>query len=274
MMIKDITLGQYFGGSSLLHRADPRAKLMFSLLYIVVLFFAKSAASFAFAVVFTAMLVFISGVPLKVVLRAIKPLAFIIFFTAFLNIFWTKGETLLFEWQFIHIYAEGIIFALFMAVRIVLLVVGMSVSLTYTTTPLALTDGIEQLLNPLKKIKVPVHDFAMMMTIAMRFIPTLIEETDKIMDAQKARGADFESGGIVKKAKALIPILIPLFVSAFKRADDLAVAMECRCYRGGEGRTKLKELHYSSCDLVLLLLAAVFVAGIFLCNILLPYISL
>ncbi len=273
-MIKDITLGQYFTGNSVLHRADPRSKLIFSLLYIVILFFAKSLAAFVFAALFTVILIFVSGVPFKVVLRAVKPLSFIILFTAFLNIFWTKGETLLFEWSFIHVYLEGVIFAAFMAVRIILLVVGMCVSLTYTTTPLALTDGIEQLLNPLKKIKVPVHDFAMMMTIAMRFIPTLIEETDKIMDAQKARGADFESGGLMKKAKALIPILIPLFVSAFKRADDLATAMECRCYRGGEGRTKLKELRYGKCDLVILALGAVFVAGIFLCNAFLPYISI
>ena len=215
-----------------------------------------------------------SGVPLKVVARSVKPLLFIILFTAVLNIFWATGDTLLFEWKFIRIYLEGVIFALFMAVRIVLLVVGMSVSLTYTTTPIALTDGIEQLLNPLKKIKVPVHDFAMMMTIAMRFIPTLIEETDKIMDAQKARGADFESGGVIKKAKALIPILIPLFVSAFKRADDLAIAMECRSYRGGEGRTKLKQLRYSGYDVLLVLFALIFVSGIVLCNIFLPYITL
>lgn len=273
-MIKDITLGQYFAGNSMLHRADPRAKLLFSLLYIVMLFFVKSAAGFAFALLFTVTLVLISGVPIKVVLRSVRPLAFIIILTAVLNIFWTTGDTLLFSWGFIHIYLEGIIFALFMALRILLLVVGMSVSLSYTTTPLALTDGIEQLLAPLKKIKVPVHDFAMMMTIAMRFIPTLIEETDKIMDAQKARGADFESGGLVEKAKALIPILIPLFVSAFKRADDLAIAMECRCYRGGEGRTKLKELRYGRQDLFLLLFGAIFVVGILLCNKFLPYISI
>ncbi len=273
-MIKDITLGQYFAGKSILHRADPRAKLIFAFVYIIALFFAKTAAAFAFALLFTALMVAISGVPAKVVLRAIKPLLFIIVFTAVLNIFWTQGQTLLFEWKFIKIYFEGVVFALFMAVRIILLVVGMSVSLTYTTTPIALTDGIESLLNPLKKIKVPVHDFAMMMTIAMRFIPTLIEETDKIMDAQKARGADFENGGLVKKAKALIPILIPLFVSAFKRADDLAIAMECRSYRGGEGRTKLKQLRYSALDAVLLLLLALFIAGIVLCNIFLPYISI
>ena len=273
-MMKDVSLGQYFTGNSVLHRADPRSKLLFAIFYIVVLFFAKSAASFGFALLFTAFMVLISGIPIKTVLRSVKPLLFIILFTAVLNIFWTSGEELLFEWKFIHIYKEGIIFAVFMAVRIVLLVVGMSVSLTYTTTPIALTDGIEQLLNPLKKIKVPVHDFAMMMTIAMRFIPTLIEETDKIMDAQKARGADFESGGLIKKAKALIPILIPLFVSSFKRADDLAVAMECRCYRGGDGRTKLKALRYGKVDLLILLFAAIFLGGIILCNIFLPYITI
>ena len=273
-MIKDITLGQYFSGNSVLHRADPRTKLIFSFAYIIVLFFAKSAASFAFALLFTLCMIFISRVPLKVVVRSIKPLLFIILFTAVLNVFWTTGEKLLFEWRFIKIYREGVIFACFMAVRIILLVVGMSVILTYTTTPIALTDGIEALLNPLKKIKVPVHDFAMMMTIALRFIPTLIEETDKIMDAQKARGADFESGGLVKKAKALIPILIPLFVSAFKRADDLAIAMECRCYRGGEGRTKLKQLRYTKMDFVLVLFLVLFIAGIFLCNNLLTNISI
>ncbi len=273
-MIKDVTLGQYFAGNSVLHNADPRAKLLFALLYIVMLFFVQNAAGFAFVTLFTAGLVLLSGVPLSVVLRSVRPLAFIILFTAALNIFWTTGDTLLISWGFIHIYLEGILFALFMALRILLLVVGMSVSLTYTTTPLALTDGIEQLLAPLKKIHVPVHDFAMMMTIAMRFIPTLIEETDKIMDAQKARGADFESGGLVAKAKALIPILIPLFVSAFKRADDLAIAMECRCYRGGEGRTKLKELRYGKCDLLLLIFGVVFIAGILLCNAFLPYITI
>lgn len=273
-MMKDVSLGQYFSGNSILHRADPRSKLLFAIFYIVVLFFAKSAASFGFAFLYTVLLIAISGVPLKTVLRSVKPLIFIIIFTAALNIFWTKGEDLLFEWKFIHIYKEGVIFASFMALRIILLVVGMSVSLTYTTTPIALTDGIEQLLNPLKKIKVPVHDFAMMMTIAMRFIPTLIEETDKIMDAQKARGADFESGGLIKKAKALIPILIPLFVSSFKRADDLAIAMECRSYRGGEGRTKLKALHFGAVDAVIFLLAVIFVSGIILCNIFLPYFSI
>lgn len=273
-VLKDITLGQYFPGRSLLHRADPRAKLLFAIFYIVVLFFAKSAASFAFALLYTAVLIGISGLPAKTVIRAVRPLLFVILFTAVINIFWTTGETVLVDWKFIHIYAEGVIFAAFMAVRIVLLVVGMSVILSYTTTPIALTDGIEALLKPFAKIGLPVHDFAMMMTIAMRFIPTLVEETGKIMDAQKARGADFESGGLVKKARALVPVLVPLFVSAFKRADDLAVAMECRCYRGGEGRTKLKVLKFGAVDAFCALLAAAFLAGIILCNIFLPYITI
>ena len=273
-MMKDVTLGQYFPGNSVLHRADPRAKLLFSIVYIFLLFFAKSAAAFGFVLLFTLTLLLLSRIPVRMVVRSIKPLAIVILLTCVLNIFWTTGETLLWEWKFIHIYLEGVLFALFMAVRIILLVVGISVILTYTTTPLAMTDAIESLLNPLKKIKVPVHDFAMMMTIAMRFIPTLIEETDKIMDAQKARGADFESGGLLAKAKALIPILIPLFVSAFKRADDLAIAMECRCYRGGEGRTKLKALRYGKIDLLFLLFAVLYTAGILLCNVYLPYISI
>ena len=233
-MLGDITFGQYFPGSSLLHRADPRTKLIFAVFYV-----------------------------------AVKPLLFVTVFTAIINLFWTGGETPLVDWKFIHIYREGVIFAVFMAVRIVLLVVGMSVILSYTTTPIAMTDGIEALFAPLAKIGLPVHDFAMMMTIAM-----LIEETGKIMDAQKARGADFESGGLVKKAKALIPILVPLFVSAFKRADDLAIAMECRCYRGGEGRTKLKVLKYGAPDALCAVFAAVFLCGILLCNIFLPYITI
>ena len=273
-MLGDITFGQYFPGNSLLHRADPRTKLFFAVFYVVVLFFCKSAASFAFALVYTAVLVALSGLPARAVIRSVKPLLFVIVFTAIINLFWTGGETPLVDWKFIHIYREGVIFAVFMAVRIVLLVVGMSVILSYTTTPIAMTDGIEALFAPLAKIGLPVHDFAMMMTIAMRFIPTLIEETGKIMDAQKARGADFESGGLVKKAKALIPILVPLFVSAFKRADDLAIAMECRCYRGGEGRTKLKVLKYGAPDALCAVFAAVFLCGILLCNIFLPYITI
>ena len=273
-MLNDITIGQYFPGQSLLHRADPRTKLLFAVFYVVVLFFCKSAASFAFALPYTVLLIALSGLPLRTVARAVKPLLFVILFTAVINLFWTAGETPLVEWGFIHISREGVIFAVFMAVRIVLLVVGMSVILSYTTTPIALTDGNEALFAPLAKIVLPVHDFAMMMTIAMRFIPTLVEETGKIMDAQKARGADFESGGLVKKAKALIPILVPLFVSAFKRADDLAIAMECRCYRGGEGRTKLKVLKFGVPDALCALFAAVFLCGILLCNIFLPYITI
>ena len=261
-MLGDITFGQYFPGSSLLHRADPRTKLIFAVFYVVVLFFCKSAASFAFALVYTAVLIVLSGLPARAVLRSVKPLLFVILFTAVINLFWTGGETPLIEWKFIHIYREGVIFAVFMAVRIVLLVVGMSVILSYTTTPIAMTDGIEALFAPLAKIGLPVHDFAMMMTIAMRFIPTLIEETGKIMDAQKARGADFETGNIFRRAKALIPILVPLFVSAFRRADELATAMECRCYHGGKGRTKLKQLHFRTGDIVALLVGLLVLAGV------------
>ena len=267
-MLKDITLGQYFPGKSLLHRADPRGKLLFAIFYIVVLFFAKSAASFAFALLYTAVLIGISGLPGKTVLRAVRPLLFVILFTAVINIFWTTGETPLVEWKFIHIYAEGLIFALFMAVRIVCLIAGTSL-LTYTTSPIALTDGIERLLGPLKAVHLPVHELAMMMTIALRFIPTLIEETDKIMSAQKARGADMETGGLMQRAKALIPILIPLFVSAFRRADELALAMVCRCYHGGEGRTRMRQLQLSFADFGGSVITVLVFAAVIMLNILL-----
>lgn len=273
-MLNEITFGQYFPGNSVLHRADPRTKLLFSIFYVVVLFFCKSAAAFAFALLYTVGLLLVSALPVRAVLRSVKPLIFVILFTALINLFWTEGDTPLIEWGILRIYREGVTFAVFMAIRIILLVMGMSIILSYTTTPIAMTDGIEALLAPLAGVGLPVHDFAMMMTIAMRFIPTLVEETGKIIDAQKARGADFESGGIVKKAKALIPILIPLFVSAFKRADDLAIAMECRCYRGGEGRTKLKLLRFGKPDAICAFFAVLFLAGVLLCNALLPYITL
>ena len=263
-MLNDITIGQYFPGQSLLHRADPRTKLLFAVFYVVVLFFCKSAASFAFALLYTVLLIALSGLPLRTVARAVKPLLFVILFTAVINLFWTAGETPLVEWGFIHIYREGVIFAVFMAVRIVLLVVGMSVILSYTTTPIAMTDGIEALFAPLAKIGLPVHDFAMMMTIALRFIPTLLDETDKIMKAQMARGADFESGNLFARAKAMVPLLVPLFVSAFRRAGDLAMAMESRCYRGGEGRTRLRVLKFTKSDLYACLIMAAFVGLIVL----------
>ncbi|MBQ7660905.1 MAG: energy-coupling factor transporter transmembrane protein EcfT [Clostridia bacterium] len=273
-MLKDITLGQYVSADSILHRADPRTKLLLSLLFIVTLFIANSATAFALSALVVLLAVFASSVPVRMVVRAVKPLTYIVIFTALINIFWTKGEHLLLSWQFVQIYLEGVVFAAFMALRIMLLVVGVSVILTYTTTPISLTDGLEELLMPLAKLKLPVHDFAMMMTIAMRFIPTLIEETDKIMDAQKARGADFEGGGLLAKAKALIPILVPLFVSSFKRADDLAIAMECRCYRGGAGKTKLKVLAFSAVDFWLAAFGVFYLAAVICLNLLFPLVRI
>jgi energy-coupling factor transport system permease protein len=211
-------------------------------------------------------LILISKIPMQLALGGIKAILFIMAFTALINVFFTKGETPLVEWRFIHIYAEGLWQALFMIVRITVLIVGTGMFLTYTTTPIMLTDALEQLLAPLRVLHVPVHEFAMMMTIALRFIPTLVEETNKIMSAQKARGADFTSGSLISRAKALVPILIPLFVSAFRRADELATAMECRCYHGGSGRTRMTILHYSPKDFVALAVIAVFGAGIIVLN--------
>ncbi len=262
-MISDITLGQYFAGNSVLHRLDPRTKIISSILYIVAIFMAKNIFCYALIFAGTLLLVALSGIPLRMILKGLKPIVFILIFTMILNIFWTSGdsEPLVSFWR-IKIYWEGILRAVFMALRVIFLIIATSVFLTYTTSPISLTDAIESLLGPLKKIRVPVHEFAMMMTIALRFIPTLVEETEKIMNAQKARGADFTSGSLIRRAKALIPILIPLFVSAFQRAFDLANAMECRCYRGGKGRTKLVKLQYRVRDVVAFLLVAVFLAAI------------
>ncbi len=267
-MIKDITIGQYFPGESVLHHLDPRTKLLLTVLYIVILFMAKSMLAFILIVLLTAALIPISGISFKVIAKSLKPLLFIIIFTMTLNLFFTKGEgePLLSFW-IINIYKEGVSFAIYMIVRIICLITGTGVILTYTTSPIQLTDGIEQLLAPLSKIKLPVHEFAMMMSCALRFIPTLVEETDKIMSAQKARGADFTSGSLIRRAKAIIPILIPLFVSAFRRADELAVAMECRCYHGGEGRTRMNSLHFSARDLLVTLVFVLFGAGVVLLNI-------
>ena len=250
-MISDITLGQFFPGKSIIHRLDPRTKIILTVFYIVAVFLANSPIAFLAIALSVLSLIFISGISLRVILKGIKPIIYVLIFTALINIFMTKAESdpILSFWV-IKVYKEGIIRAVFMALRVVLLIVGTSVLLTYTTSPISLTDGIEKLLSPLKKIGVPVHIFAMMMTIALRFIPTLIEETEKIMNAQKSRGADFSSGSLVKRAKALIPILIPLFVSSFKRADELAVAMECRCYRGDKKRTKLVKLTYRALDFI------------------------
>ena len=259
-MLKDITLGQYFPGTSLAHRLDPRTKLLLTVIYIVALFCAKSFFSYLLIalVLFTGIKV--SGVAPKALVRGLKPILFIICFTAVLNLFYTPGETLASFWIF-KITKEGIFTAFFMVLRITMLIMG-TFLLTYTTSPIALTDGMEALLGPLKRVRVPVHELAMMMSIALRFIPTLIEEMDKIMSAQKARGADFESGNLIERAKALVPILVPLFISAFRRADELAVAMECRCYHGGEGRTKLHVLRYKPRDYLVLAAYAAVLAGV------------
>ncbi len=270
-MISDITLGQFFPGYSPIHKLDPRAKILLAVLYIVAVFMVDNPASFLFLLGITLTMVLISRIGLKVVLKGIKPIIIILLITSIINLFLTdgKGEPLVDFWIF-TIYTEGIVRAVFMTIRVVMLIVGSSVLLTYTTSPISLTDGIEALLSPLKKIKVPVHTFAMMMSIALRFIPTLVEETEKIMNAQKSRGADFSSGGLIKRAKALIPILVPLFVSSFKRAEELATAMECRCYRGDKNRTKLVKLEMKSRDYLFLLAGVVVLTAVILAGIL-PY---
>ena len=248
-MLKDITLGQFFPGHSAIHRMDPRTKLILTMVYIVALFVAQNWISYSLMLVFLLVCIKISSIPPKSIVRGMKPLVFILIFTAILNIFYTDGGVELVRLGSLAITTEGLKRAFFMIWRILMLISG-TFLLTYTTSPISLTDGLESLLSPLKKLHVPVHELAMMMSIALRFIPTLIEETDKIMSAQKARGADFETGSIIQRAKALVPILVPLFISAFRRADELATAMECRCYQGGEGRTKLKLLRFKRGDLV------------------------
>ena len=247
-MLKDITIGQFFPGNSIIHRMDSRVKIILELIYIVMLFVAQNFYGLAIAGIFMLTAFIMSGISLRMILKSLKPILPIILFTAALNILFVKGdsEPLLSFWIF-EIHYEGIELSVFMIVRIVFLIIGMSL-LTYTTSPIVLTDAIESLMSPLKKIKFPVHELAMMMTIALRFIPTLVEETDKIMMAQKARGTNLDSGGLMKRAKSLVPILIPLFVSAFKRANELATAMECRCYKGGEGRTRLRTLKATKLD--------------------------
>ena len=260
-MLKDITLGQYFPGNSPIHRLDPRTKLVVLVVYIVALFLAINWVSYAVMLVFLIGSILISTIPAKSFINGMKPLVLILVFTGFLNLFFTTGEKPLVDFWIITVYPEGIIRAVFMVLRILMLITG-TFLLTYNTSPIALTDGLEALLSPLKKIKVPVHELSMMMCIALRFIPTLIEETDKIMSAQKARGADFESGKLMQRVKALVPILVPLFISAFRRADELATAMECRCYHGGDGRTKMKLLRYKRGDLAAYGIAALALIGV------------
>ena len=260
-MLKDITLGQYFPGQSVIHRLDPRTKLTMLVVYIVALFLAEGWVSYGLVFVFLAVVIRLSTIPLKSILRGMKPLVMILIFTGVLNLFFTQDGEVLVKFWVLTVTSGGLSRALMMMARILMLISG-TFLLTYTTSPIALTDGLEALMNPLKKVGVPVHELSMMMCIALRFIPTLIEETDKIMSAQKARGADFESGSLTDRAKALIPILVPLFISAFRRADELATAMECRCYHGGEGRTALHVLRYKAADYLALIGFLVFAAGV------------
>ena len=261
-MLKDITIGQHFPGHSVLHRCDPRLKLVATIAYIIVLFIAPNPLGLALSIGLLALLYRIARIPGRMILKSLKPIVPIILFTAVLNLFVTgQGEPLVHFWV-LNIYAEGIKYAVLLAVRVCALIAGTSL-LTYTTSPIVLTDAIESLLRPLAKLHFPVHELAMMMTIALRFIPTLIEETEKIMNAQKARGAMLDSGTFTQRIKALVPILIPLFISAFRRADELAMAMECRCYHGGEGRTRLKQLKFTSEDfrcMVVIIVALVVIA--------------
>ena len=264
-MLKDITIGQYFPGQSFIHKMDPRMKIISTLLYIVMLFLAGNLMGICAGILLLILMYQLSGIPMNMVTKSLKPVIPVVIFTSVLNIFFVSGEVLL-KFFFIEITREGINLAILMSFRILCLIAGSSL-LTYTTSPIELTDAIERLLNPLKKLKVPVHELSMMMTIALRFIPTLIEETDKIINAQKARGADMESGGLMQRAKALVPILIPLFVSSFRRADELAMAMECRCYRGGDGRTRMKQLQYSHRDWIALTVMAGAIVVVLLLNV-------
>ena len=257
-MLKDITLGQFFPGDTIVHRLDPRTKIVLLIVYIVALFQAVSWWSYALVTLVTVLAMALGHIKPKNIFKGLKPMLFIIVLTALLNIFYTQGTPIVEGWI---VTWEGIGRSVQMILRIVLLITG-TFLLTYTTSPIALTDGLEKLLSPLKRIGVPVHEMTLMMSMALRFIPTLIEETDKIMSAQKARGADFETGSLVQRAKALLPILVPLFVSAFRRADELAVAMESRCYHGGEGRTRMKQMKLQNIDYAAFLFGGAFLAGV------------
>ncbi len=265
-MLKDITLGQFFPGESPIHKMDARMKILVTILYLIAVLSAKTVVAIAAVSVITLAMVLVSRISIRTILRGMKPLIFIMLFTVIFNIFFRKGGTLLVDIWVIEIYLEGIYYAAALVVRIVMMLTGTSLLLTYTTSPIVLTDAIERLLKPLKYIKVPVHDFAMMMTIALRFIPTLVEEADKIISAQKARGADFESGSIFRRAKALLPVLIPLFVSAWRHAEELAIAMECRCYRGDVGRTTMKQMKLHITDCLWLCAAVLLLFGILYLN--------
>lgn len=265
-MLKDVTFGQYYPVESFVHRLDPRVKLLGLIAYIVMLFVAKSFYSLALGALVLAFVITVSGVPAKSVFRSVRGILFLLAFTSLLNVFFHGGEMLLAEWGIIKIYVEGIIFAIFLMFRLVFIVMASAI-LTLTTTPVSLTDAFESLLFPLTLIKVPVHVFALIMSIALRFIPTLMDETNRIINAQKARGADFESGNIFKRVRAIVPILIPLIISALRRADELGDAMDARCYSGATKRTKYKKLRFGWRDAVAVLVLAVLIAGVILLNI-------
>ena len=273
-MITDITLGQFFPGKSFVHRLDPRTKILGAIFYIVIVFLTKNIFSFLLLIAFTLFLILLSRISPKVVLKGLKPLIIIIIFTAIFNLFGKKGETPLLSFWIIQIYPEGIRYAVMIIIRVVCMLAGTSIILSYTTSPTAITEGIERLLMPLSVLHIPVHNFAMLMTIALRFIPTLIDETDKIMKAQTARGVDFSSGGLIRRAKALIPILIPLLFSAFRHAKDLGIAMECRCYRGGEGMTRMTVHRFGPADYLAAFGMCAFCAAIVLLNRFAPGFSL
>ncbi|MEX1376572.1 MAG: energy-coupling factor transporter transmembrane component T [Eubacteriales bacterium] len=260
-MLKNITLGQFFPGDSVIHRMDPRTKLILVFAFVVGIFLVKSFWGYLLVGIYILLIIGISKIPLKFMLRGLKPIFIIVIFTLVLNILMTPGESLLLQWGKLKIYKEGIRTGFYFAVRLILLVLGSQI-LTLTTSPLALTDGLESLFKPMQKIGMPVHELAMMMTIALRFIPTLLSETDKIMKAQMSRGADFESGNLISRAKSLVPVMVPLFISAFRRADDLALAMEARCYRGGVGRTRMKKLTLTKADLLATIVFIIFVGTI------------
>ncbi len=260
-MLKDITIGQYFPGNSIIHRLDPRFKIIMTLIFIVMLFAGDSVWCLAIGGIFTLMCIFLSKIPFKMFVKSVKPLVPFLLITAVLNLFFVSSGEVYFHWKFIKVTSDGINISVFMIIRIILLIAGSSL-LTYTTSPITLTDAIERLLSPLKKLKFPVHELAMMMSIALRFIPTLVEETDKIISAQKARGAEIDSGSFMTRVKNLVSIIIPLFISAFRRADELATAMECRCYNGGSGRTKLRQLKSGARDYIALAVVLVFTAAV------------
>lgn len=260
-MTGNITLGQFVPGDSAVHRLDPRTKILAMIAYIVLVFLVQSMAAFAVPFLFVALALLLSGVPLSYVWSSLKPMRWLIAFMFLINLFFTQGERVLFSWWIVRVTAEGVRQAVFISLRLILLVAGTSL-LTLTTSPIALTDGLERLLKPLARIRFPAHELAMMMTIALRFIPTLLEETDRIRKAQMARGADFESGGLIARARAMVPILVPLFVSAFRRADELAMAMESRCYHGGEGRTRMREPRLARRDLYAAGTVALFLAAV------------